>query len=91
MNTNEMKGAEVDMNDEYQFLADLAYITAVWAVRVMVGCLIGGVGGWMLWITICQDDKELSAGKSPHSGWVPAEEEKEPLSHDMSSTTIINQ
>lgn len=78
------------MTDEYQFIEDLAFITAVWAVRVLVGCLIGGVAGWMLWVTICQDDKELSAGKSPHSGWVPAEK-KEPLSHDMSPRTMINQ
>lgn len=78
------------MTDKYQFIEDLAFITAVWAVRVLVGCLIGGVAGWMLWVAICQDDKELSAGKSPHSGWVPAEK-KEPLSHDMSPRTMINQ
>lgn len=79
------------MNDEYQFIEDLAFVTAAWAVRVLTGCLIGCVAGWMLWVAICQDNEDLSAGKSPHSGWVPAEEEKEPLSHDMSSKTIINQ
>lgn len=78
------------MYNDSSIIEDLVFITAVWVGRVLIGCTVGGIAGWMLWANINQDNKELSAGKSPHSGWMPAEE-KEPLSHDMSSITIINQ
>lgn len=40
------------------------------------GCLgvaaFGALGGWLFWLCMCQDDAELKAGKSPHSGFSPS-------------------
>ena len=39
------------------------------------GCLgaaaFGALGGWVYWLVVSQDDTELKAGKSPHSGFCP--------------------
>lgn len=31
----------------------------------------GALGGWVYWLVVSQDDTELKAGKSPHSGFSP--------------------
>ena len=31
----------------------------------------GALGGWVYWLVMSQDDTELKAGKSPHSGFCP--------------------
>lgn len=31
----------------------------------------GALGGWVYWLVVSQDDTELKAGKSPHSGFCP--------------------
>lgn len=31
----------------------------------------GTLGGWVFWLVVIQDDTELKAGKSPHSGFCP--------------------
>lgn len=31
----------------------------------------GAFGGWVFWLVVSQDDTELKAGKSPHSGFSP--------------------
>lgn len=31
----------------------------------------GALGGWVFWLVVSQDDTELKAGKSPHSGFCP--------------------
>ena len=31
----------------------------------------GALGGWVFWLGMSQDDEELKAGKSPHSGFTP--------------------
>ncbi|PNC53373.1 hypothetical protein [Akkermansia muciniphila] len=31
----------------------------------------GTLGGWVYWLVVIQDDTELKAGKSPHSGFCP--------------------
>lgn len=31
----------------------------------------GALVGWVYWLVVSQDDTELKAGKSPHSGFCP--------------------
>lgn len=47
----------------------------------LAAAVFGALGGGMFWLGMSQDDEELKAGKSPHSGfcpdspgWSPAEE-----------------